>query len=93
MSLRLNWGYTKDLCCHISLFSGGRCCHIIYREGVLSELLHADDLFLAIETMEGLRNKSLKLKEAFESKGFKINLGKNQGNGQRRHHKGWLVKK
>ena len=30
------------------------------REGVLSELLHADDFVLLSETIEGLRNKFLK---------------------------------
>ena len=33
----------------------------------LSELLYADDLVLMSETFEGLRNKFLKWKEAFES--------------------------
>ena len=31
---------------------------------------------LMIETIEGLRNKFLKWKEAFESKGLKVNIGK-----------------
>ena len=43
---------------------------------MLSELLHADDLLLMSETVEGLRNKFLKWKKAFESKGLKFNLGK-----------------
>ena len=46
------------------------------REGALSELLYADDLVLMSETNEGLRNKFLKWKETFESKGLKVNLGK-----------------
>ena len=50
-------------------------------EGALSELLYADDLDLMSETIEGLRNKFLKWKEVFESKGLW------------RDHKGWLVKK
>ena len=45
-------------------------------EGVLSELLYADDLVLMSETIEGLRNKFFKWNEAFESKGLKVNLGK-----------------
>ena len=61
------------------------------RDGALSELLHADDLVLMSETIEGLWNKFLGWKEPFESKGLKINLGKKQGNGQWRHHKGWHV--
>ena len=46
------------------------------REDALSELLHAVDIVLMSETITGLRNKFLKWKEALESKGFKINLGK-----------------
>ena len=46
------------------------------REGVLSELLYADDLALMSETIERLRNKSIKLEETLESKSLKVNLGK-----------------
>ena len=45
------------------------------REGALSELLYADDLVLMSETIEGLRNKFLKWKEAFDSKCLNVNLG------------------
>ena len=45
-------------------------------ESALSQLLYADDLVLTSETMEGLRNKILKWKEAVESKGLKVSLGK-----------------
>ena len=48
------------------------------REGALSEWLYADDLVLMSETIEGLRNKFLKWKEAFESMGLKVNLGKSK---------------
>ena len=46
------------------------------RNGLMSEMLYADDLVLMSETMEGLREKFWKWKEAFESKGLKVNLGK-----------------
>ena len=39
-------------------------------------MLHANDLILMSETIEGLRNKFLKWKGTFESKGSKVNLGK-----------------
>ena len=39
-------------------------------------LLYADDLVVMSETIEGLMSKFLKWKEAFESKGLKVNLGK-----------------
>ena len=45
-------------------------------EGVLSELLFADDLVLMSDTIEGLSIKFLKWKEAFESKSLKVNVGK-----------------
>ena len=46
------------------------------REVALSEWLYADDLVLMSETIEGLREKFPKWKEAFESKGLKVDLGK-----------------
>ena len=41
----------------------------------LSELLYADDIVLMSETIEGLRDKFLKWKEAFESKCLNVNFG------------------
>ena len=46
------------------------------REGVLCELLYADNLVLMSETIERLRNSFLRWKEAFECKVLKVNLGK-----------------
>ena len=46
------------------------------RNGLVSEMVYADDLVLTNETMEGLREKFSKWKEAFESKGLKVNLRK-----------------
>ena len=46
------------------------------REGVLNELLYVDDFVLMRETIEGLMDKFLTLKEAFEIKGLKVNVGK-----------------
>ena len=42
----------------------------------MSEMLYTVDLVLTSEVMEGLREKFWKWKEAFESKGLKVNLGK-----------------
>ena len=47
-------------------------------EGVISELLYADDLVLMSETFVGLKNKFLEWKEAFESKVLKVNIGKSK---------------
>ena len=46
------------------------------RSGSVSEMLYVDDLVLMSKTMEELREKFLKWKEAFESKRLKVNLGK-----------------
>ena len=43
------------------------------REGVLSELLYADDLVMMSKTIERLVNTFIKWKEASISKGFKVN--------------------
>ena len=45
------------------------------RYGLL-EILYADELALMSQTLEELRDKLWKWKEVFESKGFKVNLGK-----------------
>ena len=46
------------------------------REGLMNEILYADDLVLLSESTENLKEKFLKWKEAFESKGLKVNLKK-----------------
>ena len=46
------------------------------KEVALSELLYADDLVLMREKIDGLKNKFIKWKEAFVSKGLKVDLGK-----------------
>ena len=43
------------------------------RNGLMGEMLYADDLVLTSETMEGLREKFCKGKEAFESSRLKVN--------------------
>ena len=42
----------------------------------MGEMLYVDDLVLTSEMMEALREKFWKWKEAFESKGLMVNLGK-----------------
>ena len=44
----------------------------------MSWFLYADNLDLLSETIEGLRNKFLKWKEAYKSKGLKVNLAKTE---------------
>ena len=46
------------------------------REGLMNEILYADGLVLISESMENLKKKFLKLKEAFESKGLQVNIKK-----------------
>ena len=43
---------------------------------ITCSLYDANDLVLMLETVEGLRDKFLRWKEAFESKCFKVNLEK-----------------
>ena len=42
----------------------------------MNEILYGDDLVLMSESMDNLKEKFLKWKEAFESKGLKVNLKK-----------------
>ena len=48
---------------------------VFAREGALSELLNADDLVKIIKTIQELRNKFLRWKEALKSNGVNVNLG------------------
>ena len=74
--LRLKWGCTNDLSCHLFFLQLVVDVVIEFdRECALSELLYVDDLVLMSETIDGLRNKFLKRKEVFESNGLKVNHG------------------
>ena len=46
------------------------------RKGWIRQILYADNLVLMEETMEKLRENFDEWREAFESKGMKVNLGK-----------------
>ena len=46
------------------------------REGLMNEILYADDLVLMSESKENLKEKFSKWNEAFESKWLKVNLKK-----------------
>ena len=46
------------------------------REDLMNEVLYADDLVLMNASLEKLREKVLKWKETFQSKGLKVNLRK-----------------
>ena len=70
------WECIKALHCHLSFLQLWQVLSLNLPEGALSELLYADDLVLVSETIEGLGNKFIKWKEAFESKGLKVNIGK-----------------
>ena len=54
------------------------------RDGLLFELLYADDLVIMAESVEELEHKYLNWKRALESKGLRVNVGKTKvmiGNG------------
>ena len=46
------------------------------REGLMNEILYVNDLDLMSESIENLKEKFSKWKEAFKSKGLKVNLKK-----------------
>ena len=46
------------------------------RRGVVNEVLYADELVLMSETMEDLKERLWNWKDALESKGLKVNTGK-----------------
>ena len=46
------------------------------RKGWMMQILYADDMVLMGETMEELRENFDEWREAFESKGMRVNLGK-----------------
>ena len=46
------------------------------REDLINKILYADDFVLMSKSMENLRENFLKSKEAFESKGLKVDLKK-----------------
>ena len=46
------------------------------REGLINEILYADDMVVMSESIENLKEKILKWKEGFESRGLKVNLKK-----------------
>ena len=46
------------------------------REGLMNQILYADNLVLISESIENLKEKFFKWKEAFESKELKVNLKK-----------------
>ena len=76
-SLGLKSGCAKDMCCHLFFFAVVvDVATVFVRDGVLSELLYANDLVLMSKTIEDLGNNFIRWKEAFESKGLKVNLGK-----------------
>ena len=65
-NMRLKWGCTKDLCCHIFLHFA--------RNGELSESLHADDLVLMSETIEWIGSQNGR--RLLRAKVLKLTLGK-----------------
>ena len=48
------------------------------REGLLNEILYADDLVLMNESLEDLRKRFQRWRSALEDKGLKVNVGKTE---------------
>ena len=67
--MRLKRGCKKDLCCHLFFFAVVvDVVTELTREGALRVFLYANDLVLMSERIDGLSNKLIMWKEAFESK-------------------------
>ena len=69
--------YIRDLFCHLLLFA--IVVDVVTenaREGFIKEVLYPDDLLLISVTMEGMKERFLKWKNALKSKGLKVNLEK-----------------
>ena len=49
---------------------------VLSREGLLNEILYADDLVLMSESLENLRERFQRWRRALEGKGLKVNVGK-----------------
>ena len=67
----------KDLCCHHCVFA--IVVDVITEnasERLMNKILYADDLVLMSKSIENLKEKFLKWKEAFESKELNVNLKK-----------------
>ena len=69
--MRLKWGCTKDLDCHPFAVVVDVVTEFA-KERVLSELLYDADLVLMSETIDRVRNKLMKWKGTFESRGLKV---------------------
>jgi hypothetical protein len=52
-------------------------------EGLLFEILYADDLVLMADSIEELQLKFDRWKSVIERKGLKVNMGTDKGNGER----------
>ena len=52
------------------------------REGLMNEIFHADSLILLSKRIDNLRDRFLKKKKVFESKGLKVSLQKIKSDGK-----------
>ena len=85
--VRVGTELSEQFCVKVGVYQGSLLSPLLFaivvdvitenvREGLMKEILYADGLVLISETIEELREKFRKWKEAFESKGMNVNLGK-----------------
>ena len=85
--VRVGSGLSEEFSLKVSVHQGSVLSPLLFamvidevtknaRKGWMKQILYADDLVLMGETMEELRENFDEWKEAFESKGMRVNLGK-----------------
>ena len=85
--VRVESGVSEDISVKVGVHQGSVLSRLLFailidkvtknaRKGWMKQILYADDLVLMGETMEELRENFDEWKEAFESKGMRVNLGK-----------------
>ena len=85
--VRVNGTFSDDFLVQVELYQGLVLSPLLFfivlealsreiRSGWPEELLHADDLALVSETLEGLKGRLQTWKEALKSKGLRLNVKK-----------------
>ena len=85
--VRVGSGFSEEFGVRVGVHQGSVLSPLIFaivvdavsehaREGLLNEILYADDLVLMSENLEDLRERFQRWRDALESKGLRINIRK-----------------